>query len=408
MFKVDFEKAYDSVDWEFLDFVMLKIGFHEKWRRWISECLKSASISVLVNGSPTKEFGMGRGLRQGDPMSLFLFLIAAEGFNLLMRKALELGINIDQNWLEEAANILNCKIGSTPFKYLGLPIGANPRRLSTWQPVIDSVRSRLSSWKHKQLSIGGRVVILKSVLSAIPVYFLYFFQGSVRPLDEGGLGIKNLRALALLGKWVWKLKSKSEGLWLRALSNRYGVFGEGIREGGNGSSCWWKDINSVESDIQEFPNGYSVKDAYNSIMAGTQRLWYNVIRWLGCYSALHNEAMAHLDQSEGLVSSGRVVSSRVSVIWFAGMWIIWKSRNEKVFKIKDICLDKMVEEVKRYSWNWLNLKSNSIDYGIAQCPFGVLERDPDLILIKFSPFSCIWWCFVALELVSFLPEGCSL
>ncbi|CAJ2655849.1 unnamed protein product [Trifolium pratense] len=220
---------------------MLKIGFHEKWRRWISECLKSASISVLVNGSPTKEFGMGRGLRQGDPMSLFLFLIAAEGFNLLMRKALELGkfsgfkfergeeyfshlqyadgtliigekswsnipiikanlllfelisglkvnfhkcllvgINIDQNWLEEAANILNCKIGSTPFKYLGLPIGANPRRLSTWQPVIDSVRSRLSSWKHKQLSIGGRVVILKSVLSAIPVYFLYFFQGSVK------------------------------------------------------------------------------------------------------------------------------------------------------------------------------------------------------------------------------------
>ncbi|PNX61152.1 receptor-like kinase, partial [Trifolium pratense] len=82
MFKVDFEKAYDSVDWKFLDFVMSKMGFPEKWRKWISECLTSASISVLVNGSPTKEFIMGRGLRQGDPLSHFL---------LLMRKAVELG-----------------------------------------------------------------------------------------------------------------------------------------------------------------------------------------------------------------------------------------------------------------------------------------------------------------------------
>jgi hypothetical protein len=56
MFKVDFEKAFDSVDWSFLDCVMLKMGFHEKWRRWISECLKTASVSILVNGSPTNEF----------------------------------------------------------------------------------------------------------------------------------------------------------------------------------------------------------------------------------------------------------------------------------------------------------------------------------------------------------------
>lgn len=64
MFKVDFEKSYDLVDWNFLDYVMAKIGFHEKWRRWIAEFLKSTSNSVLVNGSPTDEFGMGQGLRQ--------------------------------------------------------------------------------------------------------------------------------------------------------------------------------------------------------------------------------------------------------------------------------------------------------------------------------------------------------
>lgn len=91
MFKVDFEKAYDSVDWNFLDFVMLKMGFHDKWRRWIIECLKTSYVSVLVNGSPTKEVRMERGLRQGDPISPFLFLIVAEGFNMLMKKAVDNG-----------------------------------------------------------------------------------------------------------------------------------------------------------------------------------------------------------------------------------------------------------------------------------------------------------------------------
>ncbi|XP_058725620.1 uncharacterized protein LOC131596902 [Vicia villosa] len=68
------------------------MGFLEKWLRWIKECLNSASISVLVNGCPTKEFKMGRGLRQGDPLSPFLFLIAAEGLIILMSKAEERGL----------------------------------------------------------------------------------------------------------------------------------------------------------------------------------------------------------------------------------------------------------------------------------------------------------------------------
>jgi hypothetical protein len=59
MFKVDFVKAFDSVDLNFLDFVMQKMGFHEKWRSWIVECLKTNSISVPVNGSPLKEFKIG-------------------------------------------------------------------------------------------------------------------------------------------------------------------------------------------------------------------------------------------------------------------------------------------------------------------------------------------------------------
>jgi hypothetical protein len=84
LFKVDFEKAYDSVDWGYLDDVMGKMSFPRLWRKWIKECVSTATASVLVNGSPTEEFPLERGLRLGDPLSPFLFLLTAEGLNVLM------------------------------------------------------------------------------------------------------------------------------------------------------------------------------------------------------------------------------------------------------------------------------------------------------------------------------------
>jgi len=85
--KLDFEKAYDSVSWEFLFYMMGRIGFCGKWVQWIRACLESTTVSVLVNGSPTKEFKPIRGLRQGDPMAPFLFLIVAQGLSGLVKQA---------------------------------------------------------------------------------------------------------------------------------------------------------------------------------------------------------------------------------------------------------------------------------------------------------------------------------
>lgn len=87
VFKVDFEKAYDSVCWEFLHEVMLKMGFGTKWCAWIRACLTSSKASVLVNGSPTDEFKLFRGLRQGDPLSPFLFLFVMEALHVMIEKA---------------------------------------------------------------------------------------------------------------------------------------------------------------------------------------------------------------------------------------------------------------------------------------------------------------------------------
>jgi len=181
MFKVDFAKAYDSVDLNYLDSVMANMNFPTLWRKWISECVGAAVASVLVNGSPTEEFPIERGLRQGDPLSPFLFLLVAECFNILMKtmveadmytgysvggmgevhlthlqfvddtliigkkswqnvrsmravlllfeeisglkvnfnKSMLTGINISDSWVSKAAMVMNCRMGSIPFFILG-------------------------------------------------------------------------------------------------------------------------------------------------------------------------------------------------------------------------------------------------------------------------------------------------
>jgi len=72
--------------------------------------------------------------------------------------------------------MLNCKVGYIPFMYLGLPIGGNVRRLSFWEPLLNKFKSRLSGWKLKHLSLGGRLVLLKYVMSSLSVYALSFFK----------------------------------------------------------------------------------------------------------------------------------------------------------------------------------------------------------------------------------------
>ncbi|KAJ0589979.1 putative RNA-directed DNA polymerase [Helianthus annuus] len=92
IFKIDFEKAYDSVNWKFLLSNLKAMNFPLLWRKWVGASLASSRASILVNGSPTMEFSMSRGLRQGDPISPFLFIIALEALDVIMKRAVKEGI----------------------------------------------------------------------------------------------------------------------------------------------------------------------------------------------------------------------------------------------------------------------------------------------------------------------------
>ena len=239
--KLDFHKAFDSIAWSFIDWTLSQMGFSIKWRQLISACVTTASASILINGSPTVPFRLHRGLRQGDPLSPFLFDLVVEVLNLVIRKAINMnmwegikigrneimlshlqyaddtilfcppdlnylinikkalilfdlasglhvnfhktalmGINIPDPWLHNAAETLMCQQGSIPFTYLGLPIGCATHRLSAWEPILEKLGKKLAGWKGKMLSLGGRITLIKSSLANLPLYYMSIF-----PIPKG-------------------------------------------------------------------------------------------------------------------------------------------------------------------------------------------------------------------------------
>jgi hypothetical protein len=178
-----------------------------------------------------------RGLKQGDPLAPFLFLLVVEGLSSAIRRAEDLslfsgfrvgigrlsishiqyaddtlflgepsvqnlwtiktilrcfelasvlkvnffkssimGVNVNSEFLGLAERFLHCNVGSIPFIYLGLPVGDNPRRESTWKPLLESLSRKLGVWRNRFISLGGRVVLLKSVLNSIPSFYLSFLK----------------------------------------------------------------------------------------------------------------------------------------------------------------------------------------------------------------------------------------
>ncbi|GJX71274.1 RNA-directed DNA polymerase, eukaryota [Tanacetum coccineum] len=343
IFKVDFEKAFDSIRWDFLDDVLKEFGFRCKWRNWIQSCLTSSKGSILVNGCPTNEFQFYKGLKQGDPLSPFLFILVMEslhlsfqrivnagmfkgivldqslclshmfyaddaiflgewsdgnistlihvlkcffhasGLKINLNKSKIMGINVESAQVIQAAAKLGCLVLKCPFYYLGTRVGGSMTRVQAWQEIVEKVKSRLSKWKSKTLSIGGRLTLLKSVLGSIPVFHMsifkvpskvlhilesirsHFFNGHdpgskkaswvkwnnvLTDKKRGGLGVSSLFALnrGLMIKWVWKFLSQKDSLWTKVIVAIHGVGGKIHSEWtSTGKSCWLSILSEVRS-----------------------------------------------------------------------------------------------------------------------------------------------------------------
>jgi hypothetical protein len=207
--KLDYEKAYDRVSWHFLEEMMTIRGFGSRWRKWVMALIENGSIAIRINDSNSGCFRSGKGLRQGDPLSPLLFNLVVDVFTRMLIKAAKRGhitdllnslypegiislqyaddtllfldhdyqaachlkwlmvcfehlsgmrinyhksdmtpINLDEGEANQYAKVFCCKVGISPFRYLGVPLQFDKLRREDIQPVVDAIMKRIPSWRE--------------------------------------------------------------------------------------------------------------------------------------------------------------------------------------------------------------------------------------------------------------------
>nr|GEX16358.1 RNA-directed DNA polymerase, eukaryota [Tanacetum cinerariifolium] len=366
IFKVDLAKAYDSVRWDYLLDVLQAFGFGPNWCKWIRGTFSSAMASILVNGSLTFEFSFFCGLKQGDPLVSYLFILIMEslhiyfsgatsdglfkgiqiqgsmaishifyaddaifigewsdsnlenivkilkcfflvsGLKINIQKSQVLGVGVPRNIVNQAASMIGCAVMQNPFCYIGVMVGDSMSQKLAWADTVQKLRSRLSKWKVKTLSIGGRLTLLKSVLDASPLHNMSiykvpkgvlkkieaircnFFNGAdpakrkitwvswdkvLASKKNGGLEVSSFHALnrALLLNWVWHFLSQDGSLWYRVIQALYGFdFVSHCKKcvGDGHNTRFWYDYWVFDQQLRvRFPRLFALETDKESMVA---------------------------------------------------------------------------------------------------------------------------------------------
>ncbi|GJY33366.1 RNA-directed DNA polymerase, eukaryota [Tanacetum coccineum] len=276
IFKVDFEKAYDSVRWDFLDDVLyFEFGKGLKQSDPLSPFLFILIMESLhLSFQRVVDAGLFHGVKLRDTVTLSHLFYAddavfvgqrsqrnistlthvlkcfhkASGLKINMCKSKILGIHVNNDNISRAAEDLGCQVLKLSFSYFGSMVGGRMHRLHSWDDMVDRVRNRLSKWKMKMLSSGGRLTLVKSVLGSMPIFHMSLFKVPAGILHK----LESIRKHFFNGHEVssrkisWRFLSQGSSLWARVIKAIHGMDGSiGDIRIGNSKSCWSSIINEI-------------------------------------------------------------------------------------------------------------------------------------------------------------------
>lgn len=268
-------------------------------------------ISHLQYVDDTLIFGEWNVANAKNLMRILECLQQASGLKINSNKSKVYGIVVSNMEVDFIANRMGCSPGKMPFTYLGIPIGTNMRRISSWNGIIDKFKKRLSLWKARTLSFGGRLTLVKSVLGSISLFRApmevikkleslrqRFFWGGTDEVRKiawvkwdkapqkvklGGLNIGSLKAInwALLAKWWWRFRVEENRPWVKIIKSVYGENGGLIETGrySRSGGSKWADIVKVGGDIEK--TGLNFCSSFGKLIGNGDKTRFWLDSWTG-------------------------------------------------------------------------------------------------------------------------------